>query len=63
MMMSLNQLQLSNSTDVGLQKWRKVHWISSKGNNCKTICYSGICSQCANALMWAPPSLPNCKIC
>lgn len=49
MTMTLNQLQLSNKADVGLQKWRKVHWINSKRNNCKTICYSGIWSQCSNA--------------
>lgn len=48
-MMTLNQLQLSNNTDVGRQKWRKVHWIDSKGNNCETIRYSGTLSQCRNA--------------
>lgn len=59
-MMTLNQLQLSNKTDVGQQKWRKVHWIDSKGNNCKTIWYSGTLSQCRNANSFnADPPLPS----
>lgn len=62
-MMTLNQLQLSNKTDVGQQKWRKVHWIDSKGNNCETIHYSGALSQHRNANSFHvdSPSFPTAR--
>lgn len=62
-MMTLNQLQLSNKTDVGQQKWRKVHWIDSKGNNCETIHYSGALSQHRNVNSFHvdSPSFPTAR--